>query len=88
MLSLGEQQPAEALDEVKHATALDPDNPEFLYTLARTYVVLGRTYDALQSLGRALENGFQDRNRLDSDPEWNRVRFDGRFRDLLEDYFD
>ncbi len=88
ILSLGEQQPAEALDDAKHATALDPDNPEFLYTLAKTYVALGRTYDALQALGRALENGFQDRNRLDGDREWNPIRFDGKFRDLLEDYFD
>lgn len=79
---------AGAQEQVRSALQWDPDHPDYLYLNAACLMGLKKTYEALQMLEEALENGFSDKNKLMKDPVWNTVRTQEKFRNLVEEYFE
>jgi tetratricopeptide (TPR) repeat protein len=65
------------------ATAVDPAAPEGWYALATTRARLGDRRAALAALERAVRAGFDDGERLRSDPDLGPLRADRRFAELL-----
>ena len=53
------------------------------YNLACAYARVGRLEDAMVAVTRAVDEGFSNRQRLESDPDLAAVRADPRFRELL-----
>jgi tetratricopeptide (TPR) repeat protein len=70
-----------------YGTMLEDRNIEerakFHYYLAKMYAKSGRTDMALQSLRKALEEGFRDKKKLQEDPEFQALRNLPEFKDLL-----
>ena len=77
-----------AMDRFQKAEQLDADNPDYLYQIAATYMMMKKEYDAFRVLGEALENGFSKKEKLQRDKAWEPVRFQEKFRDLVDEYFE
>jgi dienelactone hydrolase len=65
------------------AAAVRPEAPGPQFNMARAQARLGSKRDALAALGRALDNGFDDRARFESDPDLASVRSDPAYATLL-----
>jgi predicted esterase len=65
------------------AAAVQPQVATPLFNMARAQARLGAKRDALASLGRALDNGFDDRDRLESDPDLASIRSEPGYEALL-----
>jgi TolB-like protein len=77
-----------AMDRFRKADQLDADNPDYLYQIAATYMMMKKEYDAFRVLEEALENGFSKKEKLQRDKAWEPVRFQEKFRDLIDEYFE
>ncbi|MBL7995652.1 tetratricopeptide repeat protein [bacterium] len=88
LIYLNNNQLDNALDNFKKAEVLDPDNPDYLYQMACVYMLTKKEYDAFRVLGEALDNGFNKKEKLQKDKVWEPVRFQERFRDLIDEYFE
>jgi hypothetical protein len=62
---------------------VDPENSEWAYMRASLYMKLGLNDYALSSLEKAVELGFKDRSRLQSDPVFSPIAADARFAAVL-----
>ena len=60
------------------------DDPTVHYNLACSYSLLGRIEDALLSLKRAINLGYEDFDYLLRDPDLENLKKDKRFRHLLK----
>jgi eukaryotic-like serine/threonine-protein kinase len=67
-------------ERVRDAAEADHD---IAYWLATTHAMLGDREDALHWLERAVELGNENRTWFESDPNWERLRTDPRFRGLM-----
>lgn len=54
-----------------------------LYNAACVYARLSKTEEAIDSLERAVKNGFGRREWIEQDPDLNPIRDDPRFQALL-----
>ncbi|HEX3558881.1 MAG TPA: tetratricopeptide repeat protein [Pyrinomonadaceae bacterium] len=67
-------------ERVRDAAEADHD---IAYWLATAHAMLGDRDDALHWLERAVELGNENRTWFESDPNWERLRTDARFRELM-----
>jgi Flp pilus assembly protein TadD/dienelactone hydrolase len=78
---------AEAVANYERALALGVPPGRFralaYYNLACGYVRIGRTDDALEALGKAVEQGMTDRRTFEQDDDLAPLRGDARFQQLL-----
>ncbi len=65
------------------AAAAFPKSSGLLYELARTYALSRQKKKALDTLQKAVENGFNDAARLESDDAFSPIRNDASFKKLL-----
>jgi serine/threonine protein kinase/Flp pilus assembly protein TadD len=75
-------QPERAMEWANRALAMDPTDSGVLYNVACTYALGGLKDQALETLERAIENGFGHREWLDHDETLSAVRSDPRFEAL------
>jgi serine/threonine-protein kinase len=82
LIKLGDRQAArEQLNErVRDAAEADHD---IAYWLATAHAMLGDHDDALRWLERAIELGNENRTWFESDPNWEPLHGDARFRELM-----
>ena len=66
--------------------ALRPHDPRIQYNLACRYALLRQTEQALRTLRRALELGYRDFQYLEQDHDWDHLRRDPRFRQLIREF--
>jgi adenylate cyclase len=82
----GMDRPAEAKQWLARAIALDPDDGQVLYNAACTYAQLGEVEEAFDALHRWLPKaGVEKRQWLVEDNDFDPIRDDPRFAQLLED---
>lgn len=77
-----------AADIYAVATLARPGNAEVRFGLARAQAGAGLHKEALQSLEQAVASGFKDRERIEQDPLFQRLRDDSRFRTIVETIHD
>ena len=73
-----------AMGFAERALVADPEDPMLLYNVACTYAQLDKGDDALSALERAAEKGWGDRNWIEHDSDWARLRDTPRFRAIVE----
>ena len=66
------------------AAEIRPDNPGVWYRLAQAWARGGSRKRALECLERAVESGFADATRLESDADLQSIRAEATFESLLE----
>jgi tetratricopeptide (TPR) repeat protein len=69
---------------LRMAVALAPDRPAVWYNLAAAQSRSGDRSQAIESLGRAIAFGFEDADRMRSDPDLAAVRSSPEFERLLQ----
>ncbi len=72
-----------ALDWAERALAAESDDPVILYAAAGSFAVLGLTDRAVETLARAIERGFANRQWIEKDPDLDSVRDDARFQAIM-----
>ncbi len=75
-----EEARAELTQDVRDAAAADHD---IAYWLATAYAMLGDRDEAFEWLGRAIKLGNENRVWFESDPNWEHLRDDPRFAELM-----
>jgi TolB-like protein/Flp pilus assembly protein TadD len=80
---LGEHEAARAelTERLKEVALADHDVP---YWLATAYALEGMTDEAFDWLGRAIDLGNENRPWFESNPEWETLRDDPRFAELMQ----
>ncbi len=81
-MALGKLNKAE--EDLKKASGLDPKNASANYNLACLYSVTNKIDLAADALDNALQNGFNDYDRLRNDPDLNNIRKVKDFQRILE----
>jgi len=84
VVSMQQQRYDLALEDLKMAEALDPQDRFVEYNLAALYSLQNLPDRALAALGKALDHGFDDYDALRSDPDLANLRGDPEFQKLLE----
>jgi predicted esterase len=73
-----------AITMLQIAAAIRPANPYILLDLARALIRQGAKRDALDALGRAVDDGFDDRASLQADADFAALRGEPEYKKLLE----
>jgi len=81
-VSLGDE--AAAIRNLEIAVALRPRDSNVLYNGACTYALLSRKPEALEMLRRAIAAGYQNIDWLTRDPDFNSLREDPEFQQILQ----
>ncbi|MEO8193289.1 MAG: protein kinase [Gemmatimonadales bacterium] len=66
------------------ALQVDPDDPMLLYNVACTYARLEKVDEALDSLGRAVDKGWGDKEWLEHDSDMDGLRELPRFKAIIQ----
>lgn len=66
------------------AVQAEPGNPRNLYNLAGMYALTGKTEDSLRSLNRAVDLGYANADKLESDPVFGSLRNTPEFGNILQ----
>ena len=74
---------AEAALYLSIASEISPEDPQIWYRLAAAQARAGRGKSALASLGKAVNAGFADRARLESDADLASLRREPVFQQLV-----
>lgn len=74
----------QALRIDRRLARISPQNPRVQYNLACTLCLLGRKREALESLRKAIELGYDDRNWLIQDSDFNSLKNHPEFQSLVE----
>jgi tetratricopeptide (TPR) repeat protein len=74
---------ARGLEWARRALAIDPGESSILYNVACVYALVGRGEDALECLGKVLEQGTFYKNWAAKDSDFDSLRSDPRFHALL-----
>lgn len=77
----GDYQRALELDQEAHA--VDPEDPVVLYNLACVHALLGKPDEALDWLERAVDGGFHDSQRILDESDFESIRGEARFQELV-----
>jgi TolB-like protein/Flp pilus assembly protein TadD len=72
-----------AIEWAERAVAAEPDDPVILYAAAGTFSVLGMTDRAVEVFAKAIELGFANRQWIEKDPDFDNVRDDPRFQEIV-----
>ncbi|MEO8194664.1 MAG: protein kinase [Gemmatimonadales bacterium] len=78
---LGESE--KALDWVRRAEAMEPDDPSVLYNVACVYAILDMPVEGINALTKAIENGFGHWKWIEHDSTLDRLRSEPGFAQLL-----
>jgi non-specific serine/threonine protein kinase len=81
MVHLGERE--RALEWVRRALAVDPDEALTLYNVACVYSTLGRTDEAIDTLTRAVSQGYRHKEWIRNDADFNPLHGNPRYEVLL-----
>jgi len=68
----------------QRAMSLAPDDDAILYNASCVFAVLGEEDKALAGLQRAIEAGLAGGDWVSHDPDWERLRDDPRFQNLVQ----
>ncbi|HZT58661.1 MAG TPA: tetratricopeptide repeat protein [Pyrinomonadaceae bacterium] len=79
----GESEAARAELTERARDAADADH-DAAYWLATAYAMLGEREEAFKWLGRAIKLGNENKPWFESDPNWEGLREDARFRELMD----
>jgi adenylate cyclase len=71
-------------DWARQALTIDPDEPMVLYNVACIQSLAQRFDDALDSLEKAIRNGFTQKSWLEHDSNLNPIRRFSRYKRLLK----
>lgn len=71
------------LDWSARAMAIDPEETAILYNVACTYSLMGEKEKALDTLEKAVHNGFSHKEWIENDPDFTSIRGEPRFKALL-----
>ena len=82
LYELGER--GRAREWADRARSMDPEEPAILYNVACAYALLGETDRSIDSLGRALRQGYSHKAWIEKDPDFSSVRDHPRFKALLQ----
>lgn len=66
------------------AAEIRPDNPQMFYALARAQSLAGQKREAVESLKKAVEKGFNNADELKTNPDLEAIRNDKAFTQLIE----
>jgi TolB-like protein/tetratricopeptide (TPR) repeat protein/tRNA A-37 threonylcarbamoyl transferase component Bud32 len=72
-----------AVEWVERALMAEPRDAVVLYAAACTLAVLGLGERAIEVFGRAIDEGFGNRQWIEEDPDFDSIRDDPRFRAIL-----
>ena len=81
-MSLGQVE--EGLKWARLARELQPNEPMALYNLACVYSLAGETDEAIDCLAGCIEHGFSYRDWAEHDSNFDAIREDPRFIDLMK----
>jgi tetratricopeptide (TPR) repeat protein len=82
LVELGERD--KAIEWNERAMKLGPNDPATLYNAACLFCVMGEHDKCLDCLKKAIDNGFDRKEWVESDPDLEPVRNDPRYKTLLE----
>lgn len=74
---------ARGLEVDRRLVTLQPCNPVCRYNLACSCSLLGKLDEAFEALRQAIDLGYDDLEHLETDPDLERLRVDGRYRHLV-----
>ncbi len=63
--------------------SITPDNPKIPYNIGCLYALQNRTEEAVSRLEQAIQNGYDNWDRIKSDPDLENIRHSELFKDLL-----
>ncbi len=66
------------------AAEIRPDNPQTFFALARAQALAGQKREAIESLKKAVEKGFNNAEELKTNPDLEPIRNDKAFTQLIE----
>jgi tetratricopeptide (TPR) repeat protein len=73
----------EAMKLFKHAITLNPDGPLPYYAISCLYSLQNKKKSALNFLQKAIQRGFNDREYLDNDHDFDTLRDDEEFQKII-----
>jgi non-specific serine/threonine protein kinase len=82
LLNLGRQEEGSA--ELHNVLSANPDDAATLYNAACGFAILGRKKEALDTLKKAIENGFWHIDVISRDQDFNNIRDDPEFQLILQ----
>jgi len=74
---------AEGLEYDRRLYALRPCDPLVVYNFACSLALTGAVDEAFRRLEEAIHLGYDDPQQLNRDPDWDKVRGNERFQELL-----
>ncbi|MCC8179737.1 MAG: hypothetical protein LIP23_02330 [Planctomycetes bacterium] len=74
---------ADGLELDRRLALLHPDNPAILYNLSCSLSLTGKVEEALATLGRAVDNGYDDFSHMAKDEDLAALRTEPRFIAIL-----
>jgi serine/threonine protein kinase/Flp pilus assembly protein TadD len=81
LTNLGESEKAREWN--RRALAMEPDDPSVLYNIACAFALEDQKKEAFEALGKAIDYGFGHWSWIENDPDFNSLRADPRFSDIL-----
>jgi serine/threonine protein kinase/Flp pilus assembly protein TadD len=82
LIELGEKE--KALDWVRRAESMEPDDPSVLYNIACDYALLQMPAEGVAALTRAIDHGFGHWKWIEHDSTLDNLRDQPAFKDLLD----
>jgi tetratricopeptide (TPR) repeat protein len=80
---LADDDPAKALQWASRATAIAPDEPSVTVNAACMYARMGMKEEALALLATSFGRGFGKRDWVENDPDYDNLRDDPRFHEMV-----
>ena len=74
---------AGAMEWAERALEAEPGDPVILYAAAGTFAVLGLVDRAVETFARAIAHGFANRQWIEEDPDFDKIRGDARFQEVV-----
>jgi len=81
LTNLGESDKAREWN--RRALAMEPDDPSVLYNIACAFAKEDQKNEAFGALGKAIDYGFGHWSWIENDPDFNSLRADPRFSEIL-----
>jgi serine/threonine protein kinase/tetratricopeptide (TPR) repeat protein len=73
-----------AMDWAERALEAEGGDPVILYAVAGTYSVLGLVDRAVETFAKAIAHGFANRQWIEKDPDFDNIRGDARFQEIVK----